>query len=166
MVLIGCTPRLSLHTSTGEIRYSSVDQLQVYGHGLEHVVPHKHERRVYSHEEVQRLQQDLLESIGEVLGLPTRGVTFKTKILRNKAELAQAYVGLARRSDRVNAFYMNDENAIYYSADNLHRSLIAHEMTHVLLANYFDKPIPKTINEMIAERVEYEYIVRKNPGTK
>lgn len=90
----------------------------------------------------------------EILGATPAGVHINIRIFKNRKGLNDKYCLLSRRSDSCKSFYVYRYNTIYTSEQDITDSLIAHEMAHALIDNYFSTTPPEEMAEILATNVD------------
>ena len=78
----------------------------------------------------------------------------KIKIFRNREELSQEYTRLFGATQRYKSFYIHSLETIYTSMQDISDSVIAHEMAHAVIDNYFQVIPPEKTAELLATYVD------------
>ena len=94
--------------------------------------------------------EDILE-----ISLP-EGKTVNIVVLKNKKELNERRQNIIENKDKtiVLAFYHYKTNTIYVSKENFTINSLVHEITHLILNNYYKQLMPNRISETMAEYIE------------
>ncbi len=106
-------------------------------------------------DQVARKQVDhLIGRVQEILDMRPEGLHFTIEILANPKQVQQVYKKEYGRSVNFIAFYSPRSETVYFAANNLRRTVIAHEIAHAVIDRYFDKAPPVKIHELLAQFVE------------
>jgi 16S rRNA U516 pseudouridylate synthase RsuA-like enzyme len=101
---------------------------------------------------VARIMEQLAKIVPGLIGLQDVKVTALLLLTDNKG-LALRYASINPKGTTPKAYYVEATHTIYTTLRNCKKHILAHELTHVLLDEYFTEPIPTQISEMIAECV-------------
>jgi hypothetical protein len=101
-------------------------------------------------EKVAYRMRVLFSRVKEVLSMYPCGFDFNIKIFKNRRTLMDKYNELAKRKERVRAFYFHDHKTVYTCEPDISDSVLAHEMAHIIIHYYFIVMPPIKIREMIA----------------
>lgn len=96
----------------------------------------------------------LFERVKEIMGMYPSSVNFKIKIFKQQKTLNDEYFIIARRQERIKAFYSPKYNTIYTSEESVSDSVMAHEMAHLLEHYFFSVPPSDKLTEMLAIYVD------------
>jgi len=72
------------------------------------------------------------------------------KIYNDEEGLRNTYKDIFEEEKGHKAFYIHKFKTIYVSMDNLSASILAHEIGHAIIDNYFTIPPPPKISELLA----------------
>jgi len=107
----------------------------------------------YSEEKLEKVVDELLRRVGELLGMRTKGVSVKIKLYKDKRTMG-AEVFPFLKGNIAPAFYFAAQDTIYVSLDDLDANILAHEFTHALLYHHFDKPVPMVTQEILCQYID------------
>jgi hypothetical protein len=110
---------------------------------------------VYSVEQriVARLETILLR-VEEILAMYPASMELKIKILSDRRELSREYLALFGTAQNYKSFYIHSLRTIYASMQDISDSVIAHEMAHAVIDNYFLVIPPEKTAELLATYVD------------
>lgn len=102
-----------------------------------------------------RYKLDLLvEKIERLLHVCPRDLKFDVRLLTSTAEVQQHYrIKYGINSDYI-AFYSPQNKTVFISVNDLNKYVLAHELTHVIIGQYFMNPPSAIIQEILAHFVE------------
>ena len=78
------------------------------------------------------------------------------KICNDREHLDNVYESIFGRKLKAGAFYINEYNTIYISADDFTKEILGHEIAHMLISHYFVVQPPQKVAEILAGYVEYQ----------
>jgi hypothetical protein len=84
------------------------------------------------------------------------------KICRDRQHLDSVYESIFGRPSQAGSFYINEYNTIYISADDFTKSILGHEIAHMIISHYFVVQPPERVAEILSGYVEYQ--LRKSGG--
>ena len=90
----------------------------------------------------------------EILAMEPRSVNIKIKVFRNRNELSDEYSRIFNTSQHYKSFYLHTLGTIYTSMQDISDSVISHEMSHVIIDNYFVIIPPPRVAELLATYVD------------
>ncbi|MCP3872196.1 MAG: hypothetical protein GY699_03445 [Desulfobacteraceae bacterium] len=96
----------------------------------------------------------IVEKVRRVLDMFPRGLRFSIVIRPNVREVKQDFKRLYHINVNYIAFYSPSKNRVFYSADNANLRVVAHEIGHVVVENYFKISPPQRIHEVMAQFAE------------
>ncbi len=110
-------------------------------------------------EEQIRFQLDaLFRHAQDILDMHPPRIHVKIRIFRYRSDLASEYARIFESSEPsdedVKAFYVHKYNTIYTSEEDISDSVIAHEMGHAIVDNYFAVIPPEKVRELLASYVD------------
>lgn len=110
---------------------------------------------VYSIEQriVARLETILLR-VEEILAMYPASMELKIKIFSDRRELSREYLTLFGTVQNYKSFYIHSLRTIYASMQDISDSVIAHEMAHAVIDNYFLVIPPEKTAELLATYVD------------
>lgn len=109
----------------------------------------------YSIEEriIARLESILLR-VEQILGMKPHSMEIKIKIFRDRRELCGEYSTIFCTTQNYKSFYIHGLETIYSSMQDISDSVIAHEMAHAVIDNYFKVIPPEKTAELLATYVD------------
>jgi len=78
------------------------------------------------------------------------------KICRDYKHLSEVYHNIFNAEPEAKSFYVVEFNAIYICPEAFKKEVLAHEMSHMIIAHYFMVPPPAKVQEILCGYVEYE----------
>lgn len=90
----------------------------------------------------------------EILGMYPPSVRINIKIFKNRKDVYNEYCRLTRSGDDCQSFFVYTYNTIYTSEQDISDSVMAHEMGHALVDNYFLTTPPEQVAEILAQNVD------------
>ena len=96
----------------------------------------------------------ILMRVKNILGIYPAQVNIKIKIYKTRRDFASEYCQLTKSSDDCRSFYVFSYNTIYTSEQDVTDSIMAHEMAHALVDNYFSTVPPEEVGEILARNVD------------
>jgi len=97
---------------------------------------------------------ELIGRVQEILDMRPKGLHFTIEILPTPKEIQAVYLKQYGRKVDFIAFYSPRSETVYFAANRLQRTVIAHEIAHAVIDRYFDKAPPVKIHELLAQYVE------------
>lgn len=105
-------------------------------------------------DEVRNKIDVIVDKAGEVLQLYPANLKFKIVIRKSQKGVWAEWDRLYYTKEKFIAFYSPGENTVFYSSKNINIEIVAHEIGHVIAENYFERPIPRNLHEMMAKDVQ------------
>ncbi len=99
----------------------------------------------------------VVERVETVLDMRPRNFKISLYILPDADRVRIAYKKKYYREVEFVAFYAPGEKAIYIAADEAKSLILAHEMAHAVIDQYFGKAAPVKIHEILAQYVEENF---------
>jgi hypothetical protein len=97
------------------------------------------------------------EWAGRLLDMPVTGYHGDIKVVQNAKELRDIYLRLyGTESSPFTGFYVFEEDTLYVAASDFTQEVIAHELSHVVVSNYFVVQPPAKAAEVLAGYIEYQ----------
>ncbi len=90
----------------------------------------------------------------EILGMYPADVRVNVKIFKSRKDVYNEFCRLTRSGDECQSFYIYTFNTIYTSEQDISDSIMAHEMGHALVDNYFSTTPPERVGEILAQNVD------------
>ncbi len=97
---------------------------------------------------------ELMERVKQVLDIYPNAFKVDIRIYKTRKELNAQYFDIFKAPAEHKSFYIHKFQIIYVSEEDISDSLMAHEMGHIVLDNYFRVVPPEKIREMIASYVD------------
>lgn len=99
----------------------------------------------------------IVERVEAVLDMFPRSLQFTMVLLPSSKDVQRVYRSKYGRSPDYIAFYSPRDNTVYVSLDDLRVGVLAHELTHVIIVNYFGISPPDRMQEVLAQFVETHF---------
>ncbi len=99
----------------------------------------------------------IVERVEVVLDMFPRGLKFTMVLLPSSRDVQQVYRSKYGRSPDYIAFYSPRDKTLFVSVDDVRVGVLAHELTHVILVNYFGISPPDKTQEVLAQFVETHF---------
>lgn len=94
--------------------------------------------------------------ICDVLGIHMYTYRSKIKVVPSRKELmALAFKGTTQLTEVPPAIYVHADNTVYVSFADFTVGILAHEIGHAIISNYFIMPPPPRVQEILCGYVEY-----------
>lgn len=105
-------------------------------------------------DEVKNKLDVIVERVETILDMFPKGLKFTIVLLSSDTDVQKVYRN--RYGSRVNfiAFYSPKDKTVFISVDDIKLGVLAHELTHVILDQYFGVSPPVKIHEILARFVE------------
>lgn len=103
----------------------------------------------------------LLQAAKEILGMYPKTNPLTIIIFKDSKDLFTRYTELTRKSLEVQAFYYDEINTVFTAEDLINDSVLAHEIAHFIIHQYYDIAPPEKISEMMAINVDENLEGRK-----
>ncbi len=114
----------------------------------------KNRLNVTTEDEVRNKVDVLVERVETVLDMFPRELKFRILLLPSREDVQKIFRGRYGRGSDYVAYYSPREKTVYISVDDVRIGILAHELAHVVLDNYFVVPPPEKIHEVLAQFVE------------
>ncbi len=106
---------------------------------------------------------EIVKNLTQILGLQISDFHTNIKIFDTQKDLDKELKGIFGVNEGEKAFFYNDEigffyhenNTIYLSLDNVTLGVLAHEVAHALISQYFVVPPPRQTQEILAGYAEF-----------
>lgn len=113
---------------------------------------------------VEEMLKDTLDEIylevQDVLDIRLESLRIKLVIVADMDALDGVIESYYGRTAHVPSFYFFERNTLYIAASELNAGMLAHEIAHAIISNYFPVPPPTKIQEILSGYAEYS--VKKN----
>lgn len=96
----------------------------------------------------------LTRKVRKILDMYPQDIKINIRIYDNEEGMRNAYKDIFEEEADHKAFYIHRFNTIYVSMDELSESILAHEIGHAVIDNYFNVLPPAKIRELLACYVE------------
>jgi len=97
---------------------------------------------------------DMVNITQGILGMYKLPSAIKIRIYPNKFGVNAAWKRINKKKKSPIAFYYHKARTIHLSCQSIRVGVLAHEMTHSVIRDYFRKKIPKKTTEILAKYVE------------
>jgi hypothetical protein len=96
----------------------------------------------------------IIEKTESILDMFPRDLHFNVVLLASEADVQNIFkVKYGKKSNFI-SFYSPGNKTVYLSVNDIRLGVLAHELAHVILDNYFDVPPPVKIHELLSQYVE------------
>ncbi|MDD5195415.1 MAG: hypothetical protein PHQ96_07090 [Candidatus Omnitrophica bacterium] len=113
---------------------------------------------------VEEMLKDTLDEIymevQDTLDIRLESLRVKLIIVPDMAAISDVIESYYGRTTRTPSFYIFERNTLYIAESELNAGMLAHEIAHALISNYFPVPPPTKIQEILSGYAEYS--VKKN----
>jgi hypothetical protein len=93
----------------------------------------------------------IVEKVMAVLDMFPVSLKFSIVIRPTEKEVQKDFRDIYRVDVTYIAFYSPNQNKVFYSVDNANIKVVAHEIGHVIVENYFNISPPQRIHEVLAQ---------------
>lgn len=100
----------------------------------------------------------ITESVCEILDMRPPHLKYSLTLLADKTGVKKMFIKLHGKNWENSGFYHAPNNTVYISIENCNLKLIAHEVGHVIVKNYFKISPPVKIHELLAQFAEKHII--------
>lgn len=98
----------------------------------------------------------MFQRVQLILDMPKPKMKVKIRVFRTRKEVSAAFYEIAGRPADIPAFYWRETNTIYLETEGLTPGILAHEMAHAVIDDYFIICPPPKIAEMLCQYVDRE----------
>jgi hypothetical protein len=103
----------------------------------------------------------LFERVQKILDMRKSVKKVTIRIYPNKKQLQAAYHNIYREKASLRAWkashrawYVYEHSTVYINADDVHEGMLAHEVAHHIIDNYFEVRAPRATTEILSRYVE------------
>lgn len=96
----------------------------------------------------------LFMRVKDILGMNIDKTDIKIRIYKNRKNVSAELCYLNSADEACKSFYVYRYNTIYSSEQDITDSIVAHEMAHAVIDNYFSTAPPEKTAEMLATNVD------------
>lgn len=96
----------------------------------------------------------IFTKVESILSMYPPDMKINIKIFKTKEQLADAYFDIFKRTDSAVSFYVHKYNTMYTYERGLTENVLAHELAHCVIDNYFKIVPPSNTAEIIAQHVD------------
>lgn len=93
--------------------------------------------------------------VSDIIDIHMYNLTIGLCIVADKTELSDTLESCISRRPDAPSFYYSDKDIIYISFKDMDPGMLAHEISHAIVAHYFAVVPPEKIQEVIAGYAEY-----------
>lgn len=126
-----------------------------------------HKIRVYSNPRIYKPTDKVIESliskidlifsrVSEILDMKPDTNNVSIKFVRTKQELSDEYEKIFGEGRPLKAFYVRRLNTIFMSEQTASEDVLAHEIAHAIIDNYFVILPPQRVQEILSTYVDKE----------
>jgi hypothetical protein len=123
--------------------------------------------QISSGRDINSIIADLFDSIylevSDILDIHIYSFKGTICIFPDKAKIKEVLSEYMEEPPNVPAFYFHEKNTIYASSADMTLGVLAHEIAHAIITQYFVVTPPSKVQEVLASYVEYS--IRKATGT-
>lgn len=105
-------------------------------------------------EKIARRLDSIFSQATDILDMHPKITKLRVKVYKDSELLYQDYRKMTDRSEGEKAFYVHDCGMIYTSEDGISDSVMAHEIAHAIIDNYYQGIPPARISETLASYVD------------
>jgi hypothetical protein len=98
----------------------------------------------------------LFQRVQMILEMPKPELKININLYSNQEELSDAFAGITGKATQSPAFYWAQTNTIYLQIERISPGILAHEMVHAVIAQYFIISPPEKIAEILCRYVDKE----------
>jgi hypothetical protein len=142
-----------IHIHEGIDNYQLLEKLRIKHFLHLDVIPLKGSSNAES------LIKDTLDEIylevSDVIDIHMDDLKINLRVFPNKDYLGEVLIQFYGKKMDLPSFYLYEKNTIYISNDDLKVGMLAHEIAHALISNYFTVPPPTKVQEILAGYAEY-----------
>ena len=147
----------SLQTKYAVIYYRSIEDLKKINGKVNYSTEPWSLKRLFSSsgsdtliDKLTKKVDALYKRIQEILDMCGRTRKVNIKIYRNRKELNAAYYNIYKKPSQLRAYYIHELDTIYLNANDIHESILAHEMAHSIIDSFLLVCPPRTTAEILA----------------
>ncbi len=96
----------------------------------------------------------IVEKVMKVLDMTSENLKFSMVIRQNEKVVQNDFKRLYKKNVKYIAFYSPQKNRVFFSANRSVIKVVAHEIGHVVVENYFKVSPPQKIHEVMAQFAE------------
>lgn len=96
----------------------------------------------------------ITKKVEQVLEMSPPNLHYKIVLCPSIGAVTDSYENIYRKRTRYPCFYSPRENTVFISVRNLELRMLAHEIGHVVVENYFKVSPPVKIHEVLAQFAE------------
>ncbi len=96
----------------------------------------------------------VIDRIKKILDMYPKDLKFKIALCGTENDVQKAYRIIYGKKVDYSAFYALKGDMVYFSADNVELSVVAHEFAHVIMEKYFEVSPPVKVHELLARYAE------------
>ena len=113
----------------------------------------KNKKNVTIEDEITNKINIIVEKSEVILEMFPKRLQFKIVLLDDKNAVGKAYQQLYGRNIKHLAFYAPTKKTIFFSVKNVELAVVAHEIGHAIIEQYYTVPTPEKIHEVLAQYV-------------
>lgn len=106
------------------------------------------------HDEIILKIDAIISRVQKILDMRPEDLHFIVLLLDTKKEVLESYKKMYGNESGYIAFYSVGKNTVYVSIENTELKIIAHEIGHAIIENYFEVSPPRKIHEVLAQFAE------------
>ena len=105
-------------------------------------------------DEVKNKMDVITEKTRSILAMYPPHLSYSMHMFTDMDGVQKMFIKLHRKDWRRPAFYYKPENKVYISIKNTRLKVVAHEIGHVVVENYFKVSPPVKVHELLAQFAE------------
>ncbi|MEW6571046.1 MAG: hypothetical protein AB1390_07715 [Nitrospirota bacterium] len=105
-------------------------------------------------DEVRNKIDVIVERVQSILEMFPREMTFKLILLSSDSEVRATFKNRYGKNVDYVAFYSPKEKTVFVSIKDVEMGVLAHEIAHVVIDQYYGVPTPAKLHEILAQYVE------------
>jgi len=95
--------------------------------------------------------------VREILEMYPPRRDFRIVLLQSEADVQKEYEQIYGKKVTYIAFFSPKKACVYFAVDKVSLQVFAHELSHVVINNYFKNAPPEKIHEVLAQYVEKQF---------
>jgi hypothetical protein len=103
---------------------------------------------------LQQKVDAVFERVQQILDMRSRMNKIRINVYSDKEALGRAYIRLTGNILNTRAWYVYEANAVYLNAKDVHEGILAHELAHAIIDNYFAVRPPRATAEILSRYVD------------
>jgi hypothetical protein len=157
ILLTSASPAYELKTQYTTIIYENEDQLRRFNKeirlgSLSYLMRNK--KSITTDDEIKNKIDVIVERVETILEMFPNELTFKIVLFSSKDEVQATFKNKYGKNVDYIAFYSPRDRTIFVSVKDIDLGIIAHEIAHIVIDQYYGIPTPAKLHEILAQYVE------------